>query len=366
MQHILFFGTYDVNTTPRVQVLIEGLRAHGITVTECNVPLRLSTADRVKILQQPWRAPILAAHLLACWARLVLKRYRLPKVDAVIVGHLGQFDVRLARLLFRRLPIALDYMISGKDTANDRRLSRSGGLKSRLLSIIDNGALAAADIIIVDTEEHLENLPMDQRNKGVVTYVGAPEVWFSNAPHHHPASQARVVFFGAFTPLQGAPVIAGALKHLDASIHVTMIGSGQDEAEAKQLARSSKASVTWTSWVPAKELPSLVAEHDICLGIFGTGPKALRVVPNKVYQGAAAGCAIITSDTAPQRRVLGNNATYVTPGDPSALAAAINRLAHDQNALNNKQVSARKIADTSFRPAKVVTPLITKLQDAHA
>ena len=50
--------------------------------------------------------------------------------------------------------------------------------------------------------------------------------------------------------------------------------------------------------MPAADLPALVAGHDVCLGIFGTGDKALRVVPNKVFQGAAAGCAIVTSTRA--------------------------------------------------------------------
>ena len=82
-----------------------------------------------------------------------------------------------------------------------------------------------------------------------------------------------------------------------------MIGTGQDLAQARSAAAANHA-VSWRDWVPAAELPAIVAGHDVCLGIFGTGEKALRVVPNKVFQGAAAGCAIVTSDTAPQRRAL--------------------------------------------------------------
>ena len=71
----------------------------------------------------------------------------------------------------------------------------------------------------------------------------------------------------------------------------------------------------------------------MCLGIFGTGDKAQRVVPNKVFQGAAAGCAIVTSDTAPQRRALGEAAVLVPPGDPGELAGALRQLAADRAAL---------------------------------
>jgi len=47
------------------------------------------------------------------------------------------------------------------------------------------------------------------------------------------------------------------------------------------------------------------------------------VVPNKVFQGAAAGCAIITSDTGAPARVFGDAIVLVPPGDADALAAAL-------------------------------------------
>ena len=102
--------------------------------------------------------------------------------------------------------------------------------------------------------------------------------------------------------------------------------------------------------MPAADLPALVAGHDVCLGIFGTGDKALRVVPNKVFQGAAAGCAIVTSDTAPQRRALGDAAVLVPPGDPEALAAALRRLADDRADLARLRRQARGLARQPFAP----------------
>jgi hypothetical protein len=43
----------------------------------------------------------------------------------------------------------------------------------------------------------------------------------------------------------------------------------------------------WRGWVEQSRMPALVAGHDVCLGIFGTTPKGLRVVPNKAYQARA-------------------------------------------------------------------------------
>lgn len=139
-----------------------------------------------------------------------------------------------------------------------------------------------------------------------------------------------------------------------------MIGGGQDEAETRAAA-AGNTSVRWLDWVPSTELPAVVAEHDVCLGIFGTGQKALRVVPNKVFQGAAAGCAIVTSDTAPQRRMLGDAAVLVPPGDAGALTDALANLAQDRTALAARRRAARELADERFTPAQVVAPLIERL-----
>jgi glycosyltransferase involved in cell wall biosynthesis len=366
---ILFFGTYDVTAHPRVGVLAEGLRAHGHEVIECNAPLGLDTADRVAILAQPWRLPVLVGRLASCWLRLA-RGSRGPRPDAVVVGYMGHFDVRLARLLFRRTPIVLDHLIGASDTAKDRNLS-GGGLKPKLLGAIDAGALKSADIIVVDTDEHLAALPDGHRGRGVVVPVGAPDDWFAAAPdetveHENAAAAAsaeplRVAFFGLYTPLQGAPVIGAALAKLGgAPVRATMIGRGQ-EFEATRAAAEGGCPTEWIEWVDSTELPALIAGHDVCLGIFGTGPKALRVVPNKVFQGAAAGCAVVTSDTAPQRRALGDGAIYVPPGDAAALADAITRLAGDRTELAAARRRAREAVLERFGCAAVVAPLVERL-----
>jgi glycosyltransferase involved in cell wall biosynthesis len=171
------------------------------------------------------------------------------------------------------------------------------------------------------------------------------------------------VFYGLYTPLQGAPVIGGALGKLaGAPVKVTMIGDGQDRAETMAAARGNDA-VTWLDWVPPGDLPDLVARHDVCLGIFGTGEKALRVVPNKVFQGAAAGCAIITSNTQPHRRALGDAAVLVEPGDAGALAAALTRLADDRAELARLREAARALAADRFAPGRIVAPLIAAIKE---
>jgi glycosyltransferase involved in cell wall biosynthesis len=85
------------------------------------------------------------------------------------------------------------------------------------------------------------------------------------------------------------------------------------------------------------------------------------VVPNKVFQGAAAGCALVTSDTAPQRRVLGDAALFVPPGDAQALAGALRLLARDRDRLAAARDAAARLAAGRFTPEHVVRPLHDRL-----
>ncbi|MFD6444191.1 glycosyltransferase [Promicromonospora sp. NPDC060204] len=360
---MITFGTYDAARHPRTAVLVAGLRAHGIKVTELNRPLGLSTAERVRMLQQPWRLPVLAARLLRCWAALVGDAVRHRRAEgrpeAVLVGYLGHFDVLLARLLYPRSTVVLDHLVFAGDTAADRG---AAGLRVRLLTGLDRLAVACADIVVTDTDEHRRMLP--DPDKGVVVLVGAPDEWRTAGESSAPSGEHHLsgVFFGLYTPLQGAPVLAEAVRDAvaaGASLRVTMVGAGQDLPRTREILAGTPG-VAWHDWVEPGELPALVAAHDVCLGIFSDTPKGLRVVPNKVYQGLAAGCVVVTSDTPPQRRALGEHVELVPPADAAALAAGLVRLG-DPAALAAARERAARGRDR-IRPQVVVEPLVAELR----
>jgi glycosyltransferase involved in cell wall biosynthesis len=140
-----------------------------------------------------------------------------------------------------------------------------------------------------------------------------------------------------------------------------MIGNGQDLAQTRQRAGKAPNSEWVDRLVTREELGRLVSRHDVGLGIFGTGPKALRVVPTKVYEVAAAGLAVVTSDTAPQRRALRGAGVLIGPGDGSALADALESLADDRVRCSHLRRSALATARSSWGPARVVEPLVERL-----
>jgi hypothetical protein len=203
-RRVLFFGTYDARRYPRVRVLEEGFTALGDDVLECNIPLRLDTAARVQMLRRPWLVPLLAAKLAATWIRLIARSRRFRGVDLVVVGYMGHFDVHLARLLWPRTPVALDHLVSARDTALDRRVS--SGWLVRLLEWLDRAAVNAAHFPCVDTAEHRERVSLAARGRSVVVPVGASSDWFY-PPVRTASERVRVVLLGSFTPLQGACVL---------------------------------------------------------------------------------------------------------------------------------------------------------------
>ena len=373
---VLAFGTYNVRRHPRVGILIDGLRANGCEVTEINHPLALSTAQRVDILRKPWKLFGFGWDLLRLWhslrhdARAWIRRHGRP--DAVLVGYMGHFDVLLAHHLFRGVPIILDHMIFAGDTAKDRG---AHGLRVWLLNRLDRMAIGSATLTLLDTQEH--QLMCRPSDRTMVIPVGAPTEWYKagDAEVTRVASGTAkrvndIVFYGLYTPLQGVPVIAKAARELASRglfPHFTLIGKGQDYAKVRAIVNGLD-NVEFREWVEPEDLPALVASHAISLGIFSTTSKGLHVVPNKVYQSMAAGCAVITSDTAPQRRVLKDGVVYVEPGNPTALADAIKTLLRDPQALAHAQTRSRKIA-SQFSGEMITKPLyhwISGLPHTHS
>jgi len=338
-------------------------------VVEVNRPDRSSTADRVQMLRKPWLALGRAGGMGRGWCGMARDGRRARKqhpVDAIVVGYLGHFDVIAARLAFPRSTIVLDHLIFAADTAHDRAV---GGRLTRIaLVILDRLAIACASFVVVDTTEHLAMLPGRARSRALVLPVGAPDAWFdAGAARERPAGAGRaalkVVFHGLFTPLQGAPVIGAALADLSrrgVHLDVTLIGSGQD-ADAT-LAALGDTPVEWRDWVQPDRLPALLAGADVCLGIFGTSGKAHRVVPNKVYQGLAAQCAVVTSDTAPQRSALGDAVAYVPAGDATALADALAALSSDRVAVAALAGPGAALARERFSPEAIGLTLATALK----
>src|SRR4029077_3592156 len=111
---------------------------------------------------------------------------------------MGYLDVHLAKRRFRGARIVLDHLTSLVETSGDRDAGR--GVVRRMLARVDGRALVAADVICVDTDEHLADVPSELRTKALFVSVGAGDEWFRE-PARREDDRLRVIFFGQYTPL---------------------------------------------------------------------------------------------------------------------------------------------------------------------
>ncbi|MBY5162914.1 glycosyltransferase [Nitriliruptoria bacterium AS10] len=329
--------------------MMAGLAERGWSVSELNAPLDLSTSGRVEIMKRPWKAVPAVWEMLTCWRDLVRGRHDMPDPDVVVVGYFGYLDVHLAKLLFPDALVVLDDTAPLVDTVVDRSLD--AGPASSVVGLVERAAIGRSDLVVADTLEHLRT-----DTASVVVSVGADDAWFDAATDSRDDGPMRVVFYGLFTPLHGTRVIAQAITRVTEDMSFTLVGHGQELDAVLDLV-GERPEVEHVAWVDMSGLPDLVGRHDVCLGIFGTTPKAQRVVPNKVVQGMAAGCVMVTSDTPPQRRMVADGAILVEPGDPDALARALDELARDPEARATHRARAATVARDRFRPTPVTEEL---------
>jgi len=385
---VLLFGTYD-RLGGRNQLLADALRAAGARVERCHEPLWSGTDDKLAAVAALGgggnRLPAMlgaALRIARAQARLASRSLAVKRADVVLVGSTGHLDLPLAKLLARRLGAALvfDPMVSIAETAADRGLIGNAAPVGRALRRVERALLRLPDRVLMDTRVHARALDQElglRLDRTSVVPVGAhpafravPDLADRDATAGEPL---RVTYFGQYIPLHGVDTILRAAHILSArdDIRWVLVGRGQTLGQARALAcRLGIANVRFVdTWLPQARLADeFVATADVCLGIFGSGAKASRVVPQKVYAALAAGRPVVTGDTPAAREFLqdGVEAVLVPPGSASALARAIAGLADDSPRRSALGDAARRAYDERFSRAPIAAAAAGALEAAMA
>ena len=274
-----------------------------------------------------------ALKLAAAEARLLARRPR--HFDAVIVGYPGHFDLPAARRAARGRPVIFNPLVSLVDTlAGDRGRFREQSLPGRALELVDRLAFRAADLVVADTDTHARFLAGLADLELVETcFVGAEERFFQ--PGWKPPERFTALFIGKLIPLQGLDTILAAAR-LAPEVPFRVVGSGQ----LSHLLADAPPNVEHVAWIDYERLPGEFRRAGCALGIFGTTPKAMRVIPNKAFQAIASAAPLVTADTPAARELFhdGESALLVPSGDAAALAGAVRRLA--SNAELSRRIAA--------------------------
>jgi glycosyltransferase involved in cell wall biosynthesis len=343
---VCLFGAYDP-AYPRHRILQQGLERAGVAVVECRV--RETRAFR--------RLPALAS----AFGRVG------RDADVILVPEFRHKDVPLARLLAGHRRLVFDPLVSRVDTlVDDWGLHAPGSAQARWNRWIDRLSLSQADVVLCDTWAHgrlFETLGVP-RAKLRRVLVGAEDAFFAIGPA--PAgAEVQVLYLGGFLPLHGVAHLLDALALLEARaglppFTVTLAGRGIEWEAAQESARGKGLRrVRFPGRVDYAAAPELFGAAHIVLGAFGAGEKAGRVIPHKVYQGLAAGRAVLTGDGEGLREVFepGVHLDAVPRGDPAALAAALERLIGDSGRRSRLAADGRRRA----REVASVEPIAREL-----
>jgi len=263
---------------------------------------------------------------------------RLPRPDLVWVPCFRQRDLPAAARWARRqrVPLVFDPLISAYDKQVDERgkLSADSAAAKNLLQQ-ERALFRQVDCVIADTVAHaayFEQTLGVPRDRIRVVYVGAEERLFSPETWTAPVGKpVEVLFFGSFIPLQGAGVVVEAARLYDGpEVHWTLLGQGPLRDECESMARGLH-NVSFEDWLPYGQLPARIHRAGILLGVFGTTPKADRVIPNKVYQSLACGRVVITRSASAYPEALAaaedSGLAWTVAGDAQMLADAVAQLA---------------------------------------
>ncbi|MCK6408210.1 glycosyltransferase [Thauera sp.] len=303
---------------------------------------------------------------LSATADLEYMLRRGARPDLVWVPCFRQRDLAAAARYARRqrIPLVFDPLISAYDKqVNEKHKFAADSARARKLLAWESRLFQLPDWLIADTAGHADYFHATHgvaRARIRVVPVGAEEALFTPQPWPpKPADGAlELAFFGTFIGLQGVDVLAQAILHYDGPpTHWRLIGEGPLKAECERVlaplvGTNGPSRVSFEGWGPLPELPGRLASVDAILGIFGRSDKALRVIPNKVYQGLAIGRAVITAATpafVPELRAdEAHGLLWAKPGDARSLCAAVTRLHQRRAALQALGEAARRTYERHY------------------
>lgn len=304
---------------------------------------------------------------LSGWADWEAAFARLPRPAAVWVPCFRQRDVLAAARWARRhgVPLIFDPLISAydKQVSEHRKFPADDPRAVRLLAK-EREQFVRADRVVADTVCHAayfhETLRVPEERLRVV-YVGAESCFVPPAAESARPDDApvEVLFYGGFIELHGVEtIVEAARRYQGPPVRWCLLGDGPMRT-ACQRAAEGLAQVTFEPPVPYADLCGRIHRADILLGVFGTTPKAGRVMPNKVFQALAAGRPVITraSEAYPEPARDSEALAFIPPGDPRTLADGVARWAADRQRLAGRGHEARALYERCFASPVIVSQL---------
>jgi glycosyltransferase involved in cell wall biosynthesis len=288
--------------------------------------------------------------------------------DAILVPYPGHLLVgEVARAT--DIPVVLDLFLSAHDTVvGDRGLLRPGSLAARALRRLDQRACAAADLVLLDTEQNAQyvaRLTGVRAERLAWVPVSDPAAPAQPAPYRPPIPGERLelLFFGTGVPLHGLSTLLGAVARSE-GVRLTLVGGSPEERALARELPGEKLDLK-AEFVDRSKLQTLLDRCHLVAGIFGTTAKAGRVVPFKVVHALASARPVLTAETAAVRGLLrlGEEVLTCRAGDVRDLVRALGEARSDPSRLSAVAQQGRVAYDRCFGVAALAARLCALLSD---
>ncbi|NQU83606.1 MAG: glycosyltransferase [Parcubacteria group bacterium] len=345
---ICYFGCYEHNYA-RNKVLIKGLQKNGCAIKECH------TSEMRGIKK---------------YLDLYKKFKSVGDFDALIIAHPGHDLVWFAKLLTRK-PVIFDPIYSYYDSyVNDRKLCQEGSLKSYYYKFWDWFCSWLPDIVILECDTlidyFVENFKLP-REKFIKVVMSADDESIYPRSAEMDTNKFTVHFHGSFIPFQGIEHIVHAAKLLEdySDIQFNIIGAGQTSKKIEELMKNLNVRNInyWGKRIPHEEVVEHISRADVCLGFFGNGPRAQKVMTNKVFESIAMKKPVITADLPVMREIYTDQEILFCEGEnPQDLAAKVLVMRNNLELRNQTAENSYRLFKEKLCPVIVTREIIKCLE----
>jgi glycosyltransferase involved in cell wall biosynthesis len=172
-----------------------------------------------------------------------------------------------------------------------------------------------------------------------LVHCGVPTKEMQRPPHAPNPEQTRLIMVSSFQPKKGHTVLIEALKSSPAlhSARLDLVGSGPLEPTIRRLVLQAGLGdrVTFRGDQPEEAVREMVAGSDVLVQPSVVAPDGdMDGIPNTLIEAMALGIPVVTTSLSgiPELVIDGVTGVVVSPGDPEALAAGLQKAIEDPEA----------------------------------
>lgn len=275
----------------------------------------------------------------------LIHRRILKDVDILKTNQMwGSWSAVLARLIYRkRLVVRTGYMLSIHFIKGNPKSRRRWLMKG-----IERIAYKLASGIVTTSQTNLEYVEKSYRPH-------RPHILIPNyvetdvfKPMNVAKKKGSICFIGRLTRQKNLFALLQALKGLPYAL--TIIGSGEQEEQLKQLANKNEVNVNFLGNIPNHKLPEILNQHELFIL-----PSLWEGMPKTLLEAMACGLPVIGTTIDGTREVIEHGKDGILCGtDSNSIREAIISVLEDEKLKNAVGVNARKTIEEKFSLEKLV------------